>query len=143
MACDFLGDAVELERGPSAAQVGNFEIAPADAALPTRADGLHAGFFGGKPGGISLVAIRLALYICDLGARVNALDEASAVALDGCADAIDFRQVDADSNDHNSAPVEVMVRRPCLTPLVAMSASAIFFTARTLPFTTRTSRQLS
>ena len=41
------------------------------------------------------------------------------------------------------APVVVMVKRPCLTPLALISASAIFFTAAAVPLTTSTSRQLS
>ena len=49
----------------------------------------------------------------------------AAVALDGGADAGHFGQVDAGPDDHSSAPGVVMVRRPCLTPLVLIRASAM------------------
>ena len=39
-------------------------------------------------------------------------------------------------------PVEVTVSLPCLTPLAAISSSAILFTRADWPRTTRTSRQL-
>ena len=44
---------------------------------------------------------------------------------------------------YSPAPVVVTVSRPCFTPLVLISPSAIFRTCPALPFTTSTSRQLS
>ena len=61
--------------------------------------------------------------------------------LDGLANAVYLSEIDASSNDHSSAPVEMMVRSPCLTPLVLIKASTSFFPARAFPLTTRTSRQ--
>ena len=54
-----------------------------------------------------------------------------------------FGQVDACADNHNPAPVDVIVKRPCFTPLVLIKVSAIALTVPALPFTTSTSRQLS
>src|SRR5437870_8847211 len=117
---------------------------PSNTAFPTGADRLHAGLFGGEATCVTLETVRLALDIGDLARRVNALDEAPAETRDRLADAVDFGQVHARPHDHfSSAPDVVIVRRPCLTPLVEISASAIFCTAPAFPRTTRTSRQLS
>src|SRR4029077_3571275 len=121
----------------------NLEVLPANAASPARANGLHGGLLGGKTCRIALVAIRFPLDVGDFSNGVNAIGKASTVAFDGLANAVDLRQIDSQADDHNSAPVDVMVNRPCLTPLVLIKASAIFLTALTRPLTTRTSRQLS
>jgi len=71
------------------------------------------------------------------------LDESPPVALDRHANPVHLSKIYARSDDHSSAPVEVMVSRPCFTPLVLIRASAIFLTAPAFPLTTRTSRQLS
>ena len=136
-------DAVELQRRTPRRQIRYLEILPADAAPPACSDGLHPRFLGGESCGIAFVAIRLALDVRDFGGRINALDEAAPVTFDGRANAVHLGEIHARSDDHNSAPVEVMVRRPCFTPLVLIKASAIFFTAAAFPFTTSTSRQLS
>src|SRR5579863_2246545 len=118
---------MEFERGAARGEIGYFEILPADAALPAGAYGLHAGFLGGKAAGIAFEAVGFALDIGDLGRGVDAVDETAAIARDGGADAVDFGEVHAGSQNHfSSAPDVVMVRRPCLTPLVLMRASAIF-----------------
>jgi hypothetical protein len=135
--------AVELQRRPAGRQVRHLEIAPANSTLPTRADCFHAGLLSGEARSVAFVLIGLSLYVSDLFFSVDALDESLAMPLDGLANPVHFRQVDADSNNHNSTPVEVMVSLPCFTPLVLIKASAIFFTTLALPFTTNTSRQLS
>ena len=136
-------NAVKLQCGAPGGQVLHFKVLPTDAAFPPRANRLHPRFLGGESCGVAFKAVGLALYVGYFGGRVNALDETLSVPLDGPANAVYLGQIDARSNDHSSAPVEVMVRRPCLTPLVLIKASAIFFTAAAFPFTTRTSRQLS
>jgi len=134
---------VKLQRGTPRRQVLYFEIPPADAASPTSADGLHPSFLGGESGGIAFIAVGLAFDIGDFSGRVDALDKAAAVTFDRASNTVHLGQIDARSDDHSSAPVEVMVRRPCFTPLVLIKASAIFLTAPAFPLTTRTSRQLS
>jgi|SRR5579864_5313617 len=136
-------DPVELERRSPGRQVGNLEVLPANPAFPACTDGLHTGLFSGKTRGIALVRVRFSLDVGNFGGGINTVGKTPAVALDGGANAGDLHQVDSDADDHNSAPVDVMVRRPCLTPFVLIKASAIFLTALTRPLTTSTSRQLS
>src|SRR5216684_340469 len=135
--------AMELQCRAAGRQIRDLEVAPANSPFPARADCFHAGFLGGEARGIAFVLVGLSLHISNLFFGVDALDESLAVPLNCLANAAHFRQIDADSNDHNSAPVEVMVSRPCFTPLVLIKVSAIFFTTLALPFTTNTSRQLS
>src|SRR5258708_1858291 len=111
--------------------------------MPSRPEGFHAGFFCREPCRVPLEPVRFPLHVSDLPWGVNALDEPRSEASDGGLHSRDFGQIDTGSDDHRSAPELVIVSRPCLTPLVLMSASAIFFTAVDEPFTTRTSRQLS
>lgn len=140
---DSRGDPMQLKRGSSGRQIGDLEILPANPAFPASADGLHAGFLGCEAGGIAFVTIRFPLDVGNLRGGINTAGKPTAVAFYGRANAVDFRQVDSDADDHNSAPVDVMVSRPCLTPLVLIKASAIFLTTLTRPLTTSTSRQLS
>jgi hypothetical protein len=67
---------------------------------PTRADGLHARLLGRESSGKALVAIGLALDVGDLGGRVNPLDEAPAMALDGRANPRDFGQIHSRAHYH-------------------------------------------
>src|ERR1700730_4947083 len=134
---------VELQRRPAGNEVNYFEIFPANAAPPAGADGFHSGFLGGETRCIALVPVGFPLHIGDLSGSINSIQEAVPITLDRCTDAVHFRQVDAGSDNHNSAPVVVMVSRPCFTPFVLSKASAIFFTMLALPLTTSTSRQLS
>src|SRR5579872_543004 len=135
---------MEFERRPAGRKIRDFEILPADAAFPPRADGLHSSLLSGKTTGVSLETIGFPLHISDLRGRVDAIDKSLPVALDRRTDAIHFCQVDTGPQDHfSSAPEVVSVRRPCFTPLVLISASAIFWTVAAFPRTTSTSRQLS
>src|ERR1039458_955026 len=74
---------MEPESGLARRQVGHFEILPAHAPPPTRADGFHARLLGRESGGKTFVTVSLPLDVGDLGRRVNPLDEAPAMALDG------------------------------------------------------------
>ena len=135
---------LQPQRGLAGRQIGHFEILPGDAALPARADGLHAGLFGREARGVAFVAVGLALHVRDLRGREDAAGETRPEALDGGADARHLGQIHAGAHDHfRSAPEVVMVSRPCLTPLALISVSAILRTSPDLPRTTMTSRQWS
>jgi hypothetical protein len=136
-------DTMELHRRTPGRQIRYLKVPPTDPTSPACSDGFHPRFLGGESRGIALVAVGFALDVCNFGGRIDALDEAPAVTFDRRANAVYLGEIHARSDYHNSAPVEVMVRRPCLTPLVLIKASAIFLTAAAFPFTTSTSRQLS
>src|ERR1700691_1922025 len=74
-------------------QVGHLKILPAHAPPPARADGFHARLFGRESRGKTFAAVGFALDVGDLGRRVNALDEAPAMALNGRANARNFGQI--------------------------------------------------
>src|ERR1039458_7168527 len=74
---------MEPERGLARRQVGHFEIPPPHAPPPARADGFHARLLGRESSGKTFVTVSLPLDVRDLGRRVNPLDEAPAMALDG------------------------------------------------------------
>ena len=140
---DFSGFSVKGQRRTAGGKIGHFEIAPPDASAPSGAQRFHPGFLGGEARGVALIPIRFALRVGDFAIGEDAVLETLAMALDRFAEPADFAQIHARADDHSSAPVVVMVRRPCLTPLVEMSASAIFRTADALPLSTITSRQWS
>src|ERR1700683_2960602 len=100
---------METERGLARWQVGHFKILPAHAPPPAGADGLHARLLGRESSGKALVAVGLALDIGDLGRRINALDEAPAMALDGRANPRDFGQIH--SRAYNHVKNQLIVRR--------------------------------
>ena len=122
----FGGFAVELERGAAGRQICHFEVTPPDAASPTSAERFHPRFLGGESGGVALVSIGFSLGVGDFALGVDTFEEAAAVAANGIPDARDFAEIDARADNHDPPPGDVMVRRPCITPLVEISASAIF-----------------
>ena|ERR1700722_660595 len=122
----FGGFTVKLKRGATGGEVGYFEIAPADAASPTGSQGFHSSFLGGEPCGIAFIEIGFALGVCDFAIGEDTFLETAAVAGEGVFDPRNFAQIDSGSDDHDPPPGEVMVSRPCITPLVDISASAIF-----------------
>ena len=67
---------VQAQHRPARRQIRHFEILPAHAAPPARADRLHARFLGREPARVALELVGLALHVGDLGGRVDALDEA-------------------------------------------------------------------
>src|SRR5579872_1399338 len=143
LSSHFCGNTVEGKRRFAAREVRYFEILPAHAAAPAGADRFHASFLRGKTGGVTLKLVRLAFDIRDLVRGEDPVDETRAMAANRFTNPGNFGEIGTDSNDHNSAPVDVIVSLPCFTPLVLINASAIFFTADALPRTTSTSRQLS
>src|SRR5581483_5832540 len=136
--------AVELQGRLPRDQVRHFKILPPDPVTPPRPDRLHSRFFGREARRVPLELVGLTLHVGDLPRRVNALDEFLPEPLNRRFDARHFRQINSCAHDHFSpAPDVVIVSRPCFTPFVLISTSAIFRTAADLPFTIRTSRQLS
>src|ERR1035438_6624072 len=136
--------AVQPQRGFSRRQVGYLEILPGYPVSPAGADGFHARFLGRKPRRKALEAVRFALHVSDLRRRVDALDEAPAIALDQVAHARYLCQIHSRADDHLiSAPEVVRVSRPCLTPFVLINASASERTPPARPRITITSRHRS
>src|SRR5581483_5487630 len=137
---NFGGLAVKGERRTAAAEVGHFNIAPAESAAPAGAERFHAGLFRCEARGVALETIGFTFCIGDFAIGENASLETVAVAFEGFLHARDLAQIDARADDHRPAPLVVMVRRPCFTPLVEMSASASFCTCAAFPLRIRTSR---
>jgi hypothetical protein len=92
--------AMKLNGGTLAFAAHDFNIAPADAMVPSRAQGLHAGFFGGEAGGVTLKTVGLALAVLDFAFRKDATKEAVAEAFDALANAVDFGDINAGAEDH-------------------------------------------
>jgi hypothetical protein len=84
----------QTERGFSAADAEDFDVAPADAARPTGAKGFHGGFFCGEAASVTFVGRVELLAICSFGGRVDAFDERRWMAFDGRFDAINFGDVE-------------------------------------------------
>ena len=98
--CDFGGAAMKFKSGPAGRQVNDFEIAPRDAAGPTGAERLHAGFLGGEASRVTLRAVGLAVGVSDFIGREDAFKETPSVPRDGFFDARNFAQVNAAAEDH-------------------------------------------
>jgi hypothetical protein len=97
---DLCGFSVERKRRASGAQVGHFDIAPAQAAAPARAQRLHARFLGGEARGVALELILLTLGVIDFPAGINPLQKPLAVPRDRILDARYFAQIHPASDDH-------------------------------------------
>src|SRR5438067_1982076 len=97
---------------------------PTHAVFPTGADRLHAGLFCREPGGVPLEPVGLTLDVRYLAACINTIDESVPVTFYRLANSVHFRNINTGPYNHRPAPVEVIVRRPCFTPLVLMSVSA-------------------
>ena len=68
--------------------------------IPARAQSLHGSFLGSEARGIAFEAVGLWSRSSGSLRGVNALQKALAEALDGLADARNFRDVDACAYDH-------------------------------------------
>ena len=77
----------------------DFEVDPADAAAPARAERLHSGFFGGEAAGVAFEFVLEALAIFDFVGRKDAAEERLAVAPNGCLNARNFGNVHTQAND--------------------------------------------
>ena len=92
---------MELNCGALAPWTYNFDVTPADAVVPSGAEGLHAGFFGGEARGVVLGRRRAArVAVGALRFGEDALAEARR-ARQSFTDAPDFDNVYADGDDHS------------------------------------------
>src|SRR5204863_6296755 len=91
---------MERKRRASGAQVGHFDIAPAQPAAPAGPQGLHARFLGGESRGVAFELILLALGVIDFPAGINALQKPLSMPRDRILDARYFAQIDPASDNH-------------------------------------------
>src|ERR1700680_3852524 len=92
--------AVEGDGWTASGLAAHLNVTPGDPMIPTSADGLHCGFFGGEARGIALNTIGLRFAIADLGLGKDPTKKAVAKACDGRFDARYLRNVDAGADDH-------------------------------------------
>src|ERR1700689_3996420 len=92
--------AMKLQRGTLALRAHHFDITPADAATPSRAQRLHPGFLRSEARGISFTAVGLPLAITDFAGSEDALQETVAKPFDAIAYAGHFGDVYSRANDH-------------------------------------------
>src|ERR1700680_1154052 len=107
--CDLESSSMQLERRAARRQVRYFKVFPPDAAAPTGANRLHRGFLGRKASRVALIAVPFALGVGDLGGRIDALQKAQSKTFNCFPNAIHLRHIDADPDDHSSAPVALTV----------------------------------
>src|SRR6266567_8840866 len=81
-SCEFCSLAVKLDGRAASWLSNNFDIPPADAAAPSRAQGLHRRFLCRKTGRVSLHAIGLRLAVLDFTFSENSTQKSFAKALD-------------------------------------------------------------
>src|ERR1700693_639162 len=96
--------AVECNGGPASGLTRDFDVAPAHAVVPSRAESFHASFLGGKAGGVAFHTIGLGVTITDLAFGKHAMEEAVAVAGQGLSDAWNLGDVDAGADNHEPIP---------------------------------------
>ena len=94
--------AVKLNRGTLASWAHDFDIAPADAATPSRAQRLHPGFLGGKARSIAFKAAGFSFALADFAFGEDAAEEAVSEALDAFANARNFGDVHSGAENHRS-----------------------------------------
>src|SRR6266576_4546264 len=92
--------AVKQEGRSSTGLAGHFNIAPADAVIPTGTDRLHARFLSGKTRSITFDAVGLRLAVLDLDFGKDAVEKALLMPFDRFADSWNLGDVDAGANDH-------------------------------------------
>lgn len=98
----FARGAVEDDGRPAAGLPGHLNIPPAHSLGPAGAESFHGGFLGGKTSCVSLDSIAVAFAVGDLGRGKNALEEASAVPLDGFTKPGNLFYVHAQTNNHGT-----------------------------------------
>ena len=91
---------VKLNSGTLPFRSHHFDIAPADAATPSRAQRLHRGFFGGEARGIAFTAAGSSFAITDFAFGEDAKKKAVAKAFDALADARNLGDVNSGADDH-------------------------------------------
>src|SRR5208283_679817 len=80
----------------------HFDIAPADAVTPSRAERLHPGFLGGEARGIAFKAAGFSFAVPHFALGEDAVEKAIAKALDAFADARNFGDVNSGAEDHRN-----------------------------------------
>src|SRR6202167_1142127 len=98
--CDGCGFTVKLNGRTLPFRAHDFDVAPADSATPTCAQGFHPRFFGGEAGGVTFEAARFSFAISNFAVGENAPKKTFAEAFDAFADARDFGDIDSSANDH-------------------------------------------
>src|SRR5208283_3362975 len=97
---DGRGLTMKLKGGTLPLRPHHFDIAPADAVTPSRAERLHSGFLGGKARGIAFKAARFSFAVTDFAVGENAAKKAVAKALNAFADAGNFGDVHSGAQNH-------------------------------------------
>ncbi len=77
------GLSVELDGWALAFGADDFDVAPADAVIPSGAEGFHAGFFGGEAGGVTFEASGFGFAIEDFAFGEDAVEKTLTETLDG------------------------------------------------------------
>jgi len=90
---DSCGLAVKLKGRTLPFRAHHFDIAPADAVTPSRAQSLHRGFFGSKARGIAFKAAGFLFAVTDFTVGEDAPKKSVAKSLDASADARNFSDV--------------------------------------------------
>src|SRR5271165_2810250 len=98
---DLGGAAVVLDRGLPARFPDDLDLKPAHTVADACAQCLGARLLGGKPRGETFRGITFAQAICLLAGRVDAVEEAGPIAVNGLPNPPDLRQIDSAANDHS------------------------------------------
>jgi len=92
--------ACEMQNRFAAGIVPYFDVAPTHSLSPARAECLHCGFFRRESGRVALEFAFVALAISDLQRCENAFEESVSVAAHRFFQSINFRNVNAQPDDH-------------------------------------------
>src|SRR5258706_6601064 len=102
-AGNFAADASESQRRFATALPHHFNIDPAHAASQAGSQSLHRRLLGGKASGEALGMMAMRFAIGNLRGREKAFQERAATPLDRRCDAVDFRDVNAQADDHQDS----------------------------------------
>ena len=90
----------EFQRGLSAGFTDNFDIEPTHAASPAGSESFHRGLFSGESSGEPLGAVAVLFAVGNLRGSEETLEKPASMAVHGRLDAIHFRDVHAQADDH-------------------------------------------
>src|ERR1700724_1557040 len=91
---------MEFNGRPVARFSEHFYIAPANAVVPSGAQGFHGSFLGGKSGRISLNPVRLGIAISNFAICEDAANKPLTETLNGFCDARYFGYINSGANNH-------------------------------------------
>src|SRR5579862_5224565 len=91
----------QFQRGLAAWFADDFDVDPAHAARPACPEGFHRGFLGGKAAGEAFGAVAVLLAVAYFRRGEEALEQRAAAAGNGRLDAVDFRDVHSQADDHS------------------------------------------